>query len=372
MDLALETLVYGLNEMRASNEGRVLFVNARAHGALGGEIEAVQWFKPYYDEISKFANYTSGVASRRVKQYSRIEEVFADHGGDYDAAYLLFPKNMVEGRYFIAQASRLVKASGMIYVSAENKAGGSRLQKIVQQFGGEIVQQISKHKSRFVAFENMALDQSVVDGAIKEGSLKVIDKTGFEAQSGVYGYNKIDKGSAVLLRHIPQDLKGKVADFGCGYGYLLQHLLQQNEGIKIAYGIDADARALECARQNLLKSSSCDLIAGSQDEQEDPSVKPKDDGCEVEFLWADLLTADGVPARLDAIIMNPPFHEGKKADSDIGVSFIKTAAASLRRNGALYMVANNQLPYEAVLKDAFFSYECLAQDNGFKVFKAVV
>jgi len=91
-----------------------------------------------------------------------------------------------------------------------------------------------------------------------------------------------------------------------------------------------------------------------------------------EYIWADLRSAKGIPTNLDAIIMNPPFHEGKKADSDIGIAFIKTAAASLRRNGALYMVANNQLPYETALEEIFFSHELLAQGGGFKVFKAVV
>jgi 16S rRNA (guanine1207-N2)-methyltransferase len=331
MDLALETLVYGLNEMRAPQEKRVLFLNARVHRELPVDISAVQWFKPYYDVLS---------ASER---YARVEEV----KGSYEAAYILFPKNVVEGRYLIAQAVRLVGQGGMIYVSAENKVGGNRLQKIVQQFGAEIVQQISKNKSRFVAFENSDIDQGVVDAVIEEGSFKTVDKTGVVAQAGVYGWNKIDKGSQILLQHIPQDLKGKIADFGCGYGYLLQHILQQNDGIKTAHAIDADARALVCARENI-----------------------GEDG-RVEYLWSDLTAREGIPFRLDAIIMNPPFHEGKKADSDIGASFIKTASQSLKRNGALYMVANNQLPYEAVLNEAFFSVELLAQENGFKVFKAI-
>ena len=137
MDLALETFVYGLNEMRAPQEGRVLFLNAQVHRGLSADIRAVQWFKPYYDAL----NYS--------ERYACVEEV----AGAYDTAYILFPKNVVEGRYLIAQALRLVGQGGMIYVSAENKAGGNRLQKIVQPFGAEIVQQISKNKSRFVAYK---------------------------------------------------------------------------------------------------------------------------------------------------------------------------------------------------------------------------
>ena len=333
-DMALKTLFYGLDAMKADLKGRVLFINAKPHSALAALADhtiCVQWFKPYYDAL------------REHETLSRIETL----EGEFDTALLLIPKNMTEARYLIAQAFTHLKAGGVLYCACENKAGGTRLQKILQQFNADIVQQISKHKSRFIACRNEGVNSDFVARALKEGCIQAIDKTGFMSQSGIYGWDKIDKGSALLLQYIPQDLKGRIADFGCGYGYLLQHILQHNKGIKTAYAIDADARALECARQNL------------------------SDG-RVEYLWADLTKSEGIPTRLDAIIMNPPFHEGKKTDSDIGIAFIQCAAASLKRNGALYMVANNQLPYEAVLKDSFHSYELLAQHNGFKVFKAVV
>jgi len=330
-DMALKTLFYGLEQCGIDDAGRTLFVNARAHARIGDDFMCVQWFKPYADGLSGH------------ESLPRIEDV----GGQFDSVFILIPKNMVESRYLVAKSLRLLKDGGMLYCACENKAGGTRLQKMVQQFGVEIVQQISKHKSRFVQAVNNGANVQAIENAVNAGSLQDIEKIGFKSQAGVYGWDKIDKGSALLLQHVPQDLKGKIADFGCGYGYFLQHILQQNDGVKRAYAIDADARALECVRENMRDARA-------------------------ECLWADLTRGAGIPTRLDAIVMNPPFHEGKRTDSDIGVSFIKTAAASLRRNGALYMVANNQLPYETVLKDVFFSYECIAQENGFKVFKAVV
>ena len=328
---ALETLFYGLEQSDAELDGRILFVNAQAHAELPGGIKCVQWFKPYADALNGF----------------NCEQRIEDVSGEFDTALLLFPKNVIEGAYLLANAFRYVARGGSIFISAENKAGGNRVQKIVQQFGAEIVQQISKNKSRFLEIKNTGVNADAVDVAIKAGGMQNIEKTGFIAQSGVYGWGKIDKGSKILLQHIPQDIKGKIADFGCGYGYLLQHILQQNNTIKTAYAIDADARAVDATRLNM-----------GDDER-------------VEYLWADLTQSQNIPNRLDTIIMNPPFHEGKKADSDIGVSFIKTAAQTLKRNGVLYMVANTQLPYEAALEDDFFSHELLAQEGGFKVFKAV-
>ena len=84
------------------------------------------------------------------------------------------------------------------------------------------------------------------------------------------------------------------------------------------------------------------------------------------YAWEDLARA--VPVRdLDFIVMNPPFHEGKKTDSDIGKQFIETASRSLRQGGQLWMVANAGLPYESVLGALFASHEKITEKNGFKV-----
>lgn len=342
MNAALETLYYGLEQCGVTDTGRTLFLNAQMRDGIdvgvSSDMTCVQWFKTYAHML----------ASQGRQSAQRVEDLPESDHGAYDSAFVLIPKNMIEARYLVARAFQFLKPEGMLYCVATNKAGGTRLQKIVQQFGAEIVQQISKHKSRFVQAIHRDIDGGAVDEAIKVGRVQVIDKTGFTAQAGIYGWDKIDKGSALLLQHIPKDLKGAAADFGCGYGYLLQHLLQQNDAVKTAYAIDADARALDVALINMGGDAR------------------------VQYLWEDLTRPKGIPTRLDTIIMNPPFHEGKKADSDIGVAFIKTAAASLKRNGALYMVANNQLPYETVLADVFFSHELIAQGGGFKVFKAVV
>ena len=332
---ALETLFYGLEQIGASqDDARILFVNAQAHGALGSHVHCAQWFYPYAKALS----------AQGFEVVERIEDAV----GDYQAIYLLVPKNMTEARYLVARSFELLKDEGALYCACENKAGGTRLQKMLQQFGVEIVQQISKHKCRFVQVVNTDVDDAVVRNAIDAGAVKSVDQIHFTSQAGIYGWDKIDKGSALLLQHVPDDLKGKIADFGCGYGYLLQHLLQRNNAIKAAYAIDADARALHVARENLKGDSR------------------------VEYLWSDLTTPKDIPTRLDAIIMNPPFHEGKRTSSDIGIAFIKTAAACLKRDGVLYMVANNQLPYEHVLEETFHSHKLLGQEGGFKVFKAVV
>jgi 16S rRNA (guanine1207-N2)-methyltransferase len=67
--------------------------------------------------------------------------------------------------------------------------------------------------------------------------------------------------------------------------------------------------------------------------------------------------------QYDAVVMNPPFHSGKKEDIALGESFIRAAWNSLKRGGRLFFVANRHLPYEKIIPDLGSLYE----GGGFKI-----
>ena len=93
-------------------------------------------------------------------------------------------------------------------------------------------------------------------------------------------------------------------------------------------------------------------------------------GVELQFHWHDV--SGGLPRQdYDFVVSNPPFHEGRVENPELGVSFIRAAAASLRDGGRLLMVANAHLPYEAALVQAFAGLRTLAEREGFKVIEAV-
>jgi 16S rRNA (guanine1207-N2)-methyltransferase len=91
----------------------------------------------------------------------------------------------------------------------------------------------------------------------------------------------------------------------------------------------------------------------------------------VRYLWEDLTKPVAGLSGLDWIVMNPPFHEGKKTDSGIGADFINTAAVALRSGGTLYMVANANLPYEESIRKNFSDSKKILEGEGFKVLSAV-
>jgi 16S rRNA (guanine1207-N2)-methyltransferase len=68
--------------------------------------------------------------------------------------------------------------------------------------------------------------------------------------------------------------------------------------------------------------------------------------------------------------MNPPFHEAGVEDRLLGQTFIRRAAAMLRKGGTCRLVANIGMPYEAVLNEVFKTVTPLGQANGYKLFEA--
>ncbi|MBF0563165.1 MAG: methyltransferase, partial [Alphaproteobacteria bacterium] len=48
-------------------------------------------------------------------------------------------------------------------------------------------------------------------------------------------------------------------------------------------------------------------------------------------------------------------------------NFIRAAAAGLSKGGRLWLVANQHLPYENIMRESLRHMECLATGSGFKV-----
>lgn len=320
MSGALETL---LGSARA--DGRCLFLNARMHADLPQDVHVQQYFKVY--------------AAALERDGFKVSPDIPDDV--YDSVWLLAPKNAIEAQYMMARAAQVLREGGTLYVAADNDAGGRRLAGWMTALGFDDVHSESRNKARVCWAEKGQVD---LDAALKAGAVQDILEGRFVSQPGVFGWDKIDRGSDILTQNLPKDLSGVGADFGCGYGYLSDYLLQHNSGIERLYAFDADYRAtLLCARN---VAARCD--------------------------WRDLTLAQPDINALDFIVMNPPFHEGKAQDVSVGQAFIETASKSLEKGGELWMVANVHLPYERGLQSCFVQVDKVYEGQGFKVLRAVL
>jgi 16S rRNA (guanine1207-N2)-methyltransferase len=166
---------------------------------------------------------------------------------------------------------------------------------------------------------------------------------GFVTAPGMFSPEHADPGSRRLAEAIAGRLAGRVADLGAGWGWLARAALESNPGIAELDLHEAELLALDAARLNVA----------------DPRAR---------FHWSDV-TRLGAGAY-DAVVMNPPFHQGRAAEPDLGAAFIAAAARVLKPQGRLVMVANRQLPYEAVLDAGFRRWTKLGEEGGYKRLEA--
>lgn len=317
-------------------EGEGAFYGAVDHPALAamkGRLKLYQSFKPY--------------AATLAEQGFDVSPEASPENAHLDFAFCLLPKSNIAARRDLAAALQALKLGGRLYASAALDVGGKRISTILNEFGLMNVQQFSKFHARVVnTIKPEVVNEAALHDAIVKGGLQPVLEGRYVSRPGIFGWDKADIGSQLLLQNLPQQLTGRGADFGCGYGFLAQHIVKTYNGITGLDCIDADFYALAAAKINL-----------------------KDSATKVEYLWADL-TKPLVDKAYDWIIMNPPFHEGKATEAEIGGAFIATAAKALKPGGRLFMVANVHLPYEDVLTQHFSEMHKKAQQNGFKVFEA--
>lgn len=319
---------------------RILFLNGQACGGLDNlamdNVTIRQHFKPHADVL----------AARRWRTVPAL-----DANTKFDAAFVTVPKQREEALADLANALRALKPDGLLLAAAANDAGGKRLEKDMESLGLSCTSE-SKHKARVVwARKPDAPEPAALQDAIDAGEPRMVLDNRFLSQPGLFGWDKVDIGSALLAQTIPAgNLSGAVADFGCGYGFLSRQILAHHPDMESLHAIDADWRAVTCCRQNLAQL---------------PHTARQ------HFYWEDIASAEfTLPKLMDAIVMNPPFHEGKATVPTLGQAFIRKAAQSLHTKGTLWLVANAHLPYEQILSAHFKSVQLAATGMGFKIYEA--
>jgi 16S rRNA (guanine1207-N2)-methyltransferase len=242
----------------------------------------------------------------------------------------------------IARSWALLEPGGTLACAGANDDGAASLERHVAKAFG-LGGTLSKFHSRVFWFTKADKEPPAYWRGL--AGLQPVADSSWLSRPGIFSWDRIDDGSALLARHLPGDLTGHVADFGCGWGYLAREALAHSAGVAHIDLIDAERLALDAARANIKDRRAS-------------------------FHWLDL-ASERAPATYDAILCNPPFHTGRASTPALGQKVIEAAARALKPGGRFYLVANRGLPYEPLLKQHFASANTVADNNKFRVSQAI-
>ncbi|SEP10850.1 16S rRNA (guanine1207-N2)-methyltransferase [Salinihabitans flavidus] len=298
--------------------GRIAVIGPRADQDLSalpqGRVQVITPIKPDFDVFFD-AGYDCAVS--------------ADGGGPYAVALVCLPRVKVLAHARIAQAAALAP---LVIVDGQKTDGADSLLRDCRK-RAEVGGVLSKAHGKLFWFQGGDFADWAAPGPARGAH-------GYVTAPGVFSADGPDPASVALAAALPAKLGRKVADLGAGWGFLSAAVLERS-GVEILHLVEADHTALECARQNVTDARA-------------------------RFHWADA-TRWRPEERLDTVVMNPPFHSGRSADPELGRAFIAAAAQMLTPSGALWLVANRHLPYEAALRAAFERVEEVAGDTRFKI-----
>jgi 16S rRNA (guanine1207-N2)-methyltransferase len=339
-DAVLDALFLPFSDgpLRLPADGSVLFLRAR-DGFRLREVAQPGWlceqsFKPFADTLAR-SGFTIGEAASHAR---------------FKLVLVLPPRQREEARALFARAAQHAEG-GIVLACVPNAEGAKSAQADLTALLGT-VSHLSKHKCRVFWGESLtsSLDPSLLEAWLALDRPQA-NAAGYFSRPGLFAWDRVDSASGLLATHLPDDLHGQVADFGAGYGYLASQIIARCPRITSLDLYEAEARALEPARLNIehvIRESGRELAFGVH--------------------WHDVTV--GVDRRYDAIVSNPPFHQGRADLPDLGRAFIARAANALLPHGRLWLVANRHLPYESTLTTHFEQVCTVVTEEGFKVIEA--
>lgn len=249
------------------------------------------------------------------------------------------------------QAADLLSDNGKFVISGYKQEGiKSHAKNINKVLGAK--GQLKKIGAFYLGeFLSLSRDEKLDDkqyAEIAKVATKSLKKGYFFSKPGVFGWNKIDKGTELLLSKT-QDLlqaenneRKEVLDLGCGYGWIFLNIAQ-NPSLAIT-ATDNNAAAIICSEKN-------------RNECENPES--------IEVIAGDC--SNTIQKQYDFILCNPPFHQGFKHAKALTAKFITACKHRLKPSGTAFFVLNEFVAIDDNIEQAALKQTLLAKELGFKV-----
>lgn len=254
---------------------------------------------------------------------------------------LFWPKAHQLGIWWLTWLCHVLPENTPLDVVGEHQGGIKRVPKILSELGMRCDKLDNARRCSLFATRTVAMEQP-------DNAWQTFDALDLKLVShpGVFGHGKVDEGTRLMLDSIEASLPKKplnVLDVGCGDGIISAWFAAR--GHKVT-AVDVSAFAVEACRRTLAANQLNGRV-----------------------LESDVYSALG-GEQFDLIVSNPPFHQEREITYGPSARLISEAPNYLSAKGQLVLVANAFLPYPDVLERTFGSFETLADNRRFKVYRA--
>ncbi len=298
-------------------------------------------------QISFFdTNYELHLAHQKIAQTHAVFSAHYQTEKVHDLVIMSFPKSKNELQFTFAMLAHCTNTDSKLLIVGENKSGIKSIEKLAKNqtsFCEKI--DSARHCILFEAALNNQQQAFNLDDWFHYYTVNLANtEVKVAALPGVFSQAKLDVGTAVLLENLPQDITGKVLDFGCGAGVIACFigLINKNATLHLA---DVSALALASSQKSLALNNLIGTTIATN-------------------------SLSHISEQYQHVISNPPFHQGVKTHYAATEYFLANIKKHMNKHAMLTIVANSFLKYQSIIEQAIGKTEKLSVKQGFTVYQA--
>ncbi len=319
---------------------------------LGPDVSLARWAVGQGASVTAF--HTSHTILRQLAAVVPVSEsVYPDPAvhGPADVVLLTISKGRDFTRASLWTGAAALRPGGKFYLAGPNDAGAkSAIADAAALLGSAPILGYKGGGRIALSMRPDHLDIPAEWGRPWEAQTRTISRpegdTTITTMPGVFSWDHLDDGTALLLDHLGVTPGERVLDIGCGYGII--GLAAARAGAIVTM-VDDDLLAIRCAAASVQANGLADRC----------TVLPSD------------VTESVRDQTFDLVLSNPPFHQGTDVTTVTAERFVRESFAVLRPGGRLRIVANRFLPYQGPIQNIFGGVTVVAQTSRFMVLEAI-
>ena len=266
----------------------------------------------------------------------------------HDLVIINFPKSKDELAFTFAMIAPYLLENAKVVLVGEKKGGVQSCPKLSASFlqGCQKID-AARHCLIFggiVKTENLNKTFNITDWFKKyKITIDNIELT-IASLPGVFSQKKLDVGTALLLKNLPDKMRGSVLDFGCGAGVISSFIGKKYPDTQLDL-LDVSALAITSAKRTL----------------------------EINDLTGNVFASNSlskVIKKYQHIVSNPPFHEGTKTSYQATEDFLKGINPHILPKGDITIVANSFLKYLPIMQQYIGLTQSIVKDQGFSIYRS--